>query len=156
MVPMFFTLTFPVSAAPDESEAQRALRSLLGRLKYRQRLGCYGWVLQRQKNESLHFHGIAHLVYFSDLALWRDLIVKSGFGVQNRLVVAADRHAGYIAKYISRRNGLAVLAPLRRAYGFSADFPQARVLTERAELAERFGVVRDDACSWTPSYTLRS
>jgi hypothetical protein len=89
--------------------------------RYRGYLGAYGWVLQRQRNGTLHFHGIAHLPWFADgLAEWRELLVKSGFGVQNKLVVAERQHARYCAKYISTR--LAGLAPLRRAYGFSADF----------------------------------
>ena len=88
-MPMFFTLTFPLDHAPDEDEAHRAWRSLVARLRYRGYLDAYGWVLQRQRNETLHFHGIAHLPWFADgLAEWRELLVKSRFGVQNKLVVA--------------------------------------------------------------------
>jgi hypothetical protein len=91
--------------------------------------------------------------WFADgLAEWRELLVKSRFGLQNKLVVADLQHAGYCAKYISTR--LADLAPLRRAYGFSADFPQPKAVTDRAVLAERFGIVPEDDCSWTPSYEL--
>ena len=57
---MFFTLTFPAQNAPDENEAQRCWRSLTRRLRYRDLLGEYGFVLQRTKQETLHFHGIAH------------------------------------------------------------------------------------------------
>ncbi len=81
------------------------------------------------------------------------MLVKSRFGVQNKLVVADLQHAGYCAKYISTR--LAELAPLRRAYGFSADFPRAKALSDRAELAERYGIVLDNDCDWMPSYELR-
>ncbi len=152
-MPMFFTLTFPLTRAPDEDEAHRAWRSLVARLRYRGYLGAYGWVLQRQRNGTLHFHGISHLPWFADgLAEWRELLVKSGFGVQNKLVVAERQHAGYCAKYISTR--LAELAPLRRAYGFSADFPLAKALTDRAVLEERYGIVPDSDCVWTPSYEL--
>jgi hypothetical protein len=153
-MPMFFTLTFPLNYAPNEDEAHRAWRSLVARLRYRSYLGAYAWVLQRQRNGTLHFHGIGHLPWFPDgLAEWRELLIKSGFGVQNKLVVAERQHAGYCAKYISTR--LAHLAPLRRAYGFSADFPRAKLLTDQAELAERYGVVLDSDCAWTPSYELR-
>lgn len=152
-LPMFFTLTFPLADAPDENGAHRAWRSLVARLRYRSYLGAYGWVLQRQRNGTLHFHGIGHLPWFTDgLAEWRELLIKSGFGVQNKLVVAERQHASYCARYISSR--LAELAPLRRAYGFSADFPRAQALTNRAELAERYGVVPDSDCTWTPSYEL--
>lgn len=152
-MPMFFTLTFPLANAPDEDEAHRAWRSLVARLRYRDYLDEYGWVLQRQKQGTLHFHGIAHLPWFADgLIEWRELLVKSGFGVQNKLVVADLQHASYCAKYISTR--LAELAPLRRAYGFSADFPQPKALTDRAVLAQRFGIVPEDDCDWTPSYEL--
>jgi hypothetical protein len=153
-LPMFFTLTFPLSNAPDEDEAHRAWRSLVARLRYRDYLGAYAWVLQRQKQGTLHFHGIGHLPWFSDgLAEWRQLVVESGFGVQNKLVVAERQHATYCAKYISTR--LAKLAPLRRAYGFSASFPRSKFERDRAELAERYGIVPEDPCDWIPSYELR-
>ncbi len=152
-MPMFFTLTFPLTRAPDEDEAHRAWRSLVARLRYRRYLGAYGWVLQRTRKGTLHFHGIAHLPWLADgLTEWRELLVKSGFGVQNKLVVAERQHAGYCAKYISTR--LAELSPLRRAYGFSANFPLAKALRERAELAERYGIVPDNDCAWIPSYEL--
>jgi hypothetical protein len=70
------------------------------------------------------------------------------------LVIAEPQHAGYCAKYISSR--LASLAPLRRAYGFSAGFPRAKAIEERQALAEGYGVVPDrDECDWVPSYLLR-
>jgi hypothetical protein len=118
---MFFTLTFPESRAPDEDAAHVAWRSLVGRLRYCEQLGAFGWVLQRQQGGTgtLHFHGIAHMPWFDDgLTEWRRLIVKSGFGVPNRLVVARREHAGYCAKYISTR--MATLAPLRRPTGSRA------------------------------------
>lgn len=119
----FFTLTFPEDRAPDETEAQRSLRSLVRRLRYRGFLGDYGWVLERQKNGTLHFHGIAEMCHMADdLDLWVDLIEESGFGTQNSIEVARPSHAGYCARYISRK--LADLAPLRRAYAFTPSFPR--------------------------------
>lgn len=175
-LPMFVTLTFPAAQAPDEDAAHAALRSLVGRLRYRGYLGAYGWVLQRTRKGTLHYHGIFHLPWFRDgLAEWRDLIVKSGFGIQNRLEVARRKHAGYCARYISTR--AATLGRLRRAYGFSRDFPRSEFETERAlllirgrgdddgaamptddldELAHLCGVEPDpDACAWVPSAELR-
>jgi hypothetical protein len=120
----FFTLTFPESNAPSEQQAQRCMRSLVSRLRYRGLLGDYGWVLQRQQNGTLHFHGIAEMCWMDDkLKLWGELIVKSDFGIQNSLEVARPSHAAYCARYISRN--LADLAPLRRAYGFTKNFPRA-------------------------------
>lgn len=120
---MFFTLTFPADRAPDESEAHNCWRSLVGRLRYREQLGAYGWVLQRQLGGTLHYHGIAHMPWQRDgLAEWRKLIVDSGFGPQNYLVLADPEHAAYCARYISRN--LASLARLRRAYSFSPSFPR--------------------------------
>jgi hypothetical protein len=151
---MFFTLTFPASRAPDETSAHTALRSLVSRLNRRNYLGYYGWVLQRQKNQTLHYHGVMTLPFFTDsLAEFRALIVASGFGVQNKLVVAEKEHARYCSKYISTR--LATLAPLRRAYGFSRDFPRPASVVERELLATEYGVVPDDPCDWVPSYQLR-
>ena len=170
---MFFTLTFPESEAPDEDAAHEAWRSLVGRLRYREQLGAFGWVLQRQRNGTLHYHGIAHMPWFDDdLAGWRRLIVKSGFGVQNRLVVARNDHAGYCARYISTR--MAALAPLRRGYGFSRDFPRtqhdalAHVLSIRASgatsdgvgptpeqlvaLRDDFGIELEDTCAYVPAH----
>jgi len=155
-LPMFFTLTFPQARAPDEDEAHACWRKLVGRLRYRSYLGAYAWVLQRQQGGTgtLHFHGIGYLPWFSDgLAEWRQLVVASGFGVQNRLVVAERHHAGYCAKYISTR--LATLAPLRRAFAFSPDFPQSRFVQERATLAAEFGIVPEDDCAWMPARALR-
>lgn len=150
---MFFTLTFPKSAAPSEDEAHECWRSLCGRLRYREYLSAYAWVLQRQQKGtgSLHFHGVAHLKWFEggDLSEWRSLILKSGFGVQNKLALAEPQHAAYCARYISTR--LATLAPLRRAFAFSRDFPQSRHVTERRALAEQYGVVAESDCTWTPA-----
>lgn len=118
---MFFTLTF--AKDKTEAEAQAAWRQLVGRLRYRDMLGAYGWVLQRSKAGRLHFHGIAHMPWQNDgLELWRDLITASDFGVQNKLEVANPAHAGYCARYIARN--LAEVEPLRRAFSFSQDFPQ--------------------------------
>lgn len=156
---MFFTATFPLDQAPDEDGAHRSLRSLVRRLRYRGKLGAYGWVLQRQANGTLHYHGIAHMPWFDDgLAEWRRLLVASGFGVQNKLVVARPEHAAYCARYISAR--LATLAPLRRAYSFSRDFPRsawelerrARKAAER-EFCEEFGA--EPLCQWMPTGTAR-
>jgi hypothetical protein len=152
---MFFTLTFPLAAAPNEAEAQAALRSLVRRLRHRDRLGAYGWVLQRQHNGTLHFHGIAHMQWMDDgLAEWRRLIIASGFGPQNRLVLAEPQHAGYCARYVSGR--MASLAPLRRAFSFSRDFPKSEWTVERArraELAATIGMVAE--CDWVPEYLTR-
>jgi hypothetical protein len=43
---------------------------------------------------------------------------------------------------------------MRRAYGFSADFPRARALVEREVLAEQFGIQLESDCEWTPTYLL--
>lgn len=132
---MFLTLTFSGQDAPDEDEAQRCWRSLTRRLRYRDLLGEYGFVLQRTKRGTLHFHGIAHMPWMDDdLAEWRALLTASGFGVQNKLVVAEPSHAGYVTRYISAR--LADLAPLRRAYGFSRSFPQPEAVKERRQAEE--------------------
>jgi hypothetical protein len=136
-----------------EDGAQQAWRSLVGRLRYRDYLGVVGYTKERQKNGTLHYHGIAHLPWFDDgLAEWRELIIKSGFGQINRLEIAQKTSAGYCAKYIAK--GLAEVAPLRRAYGFSADFPRARALVERETLAEQLGVKLDSDCEWTATYLL--
>jgi hypothetical protein len=151
----FFTLTFPSDHAPDEDEAQKAWRSLVARLKYRELLGEYGWVLQRTKRGTLHFHGIAHMPWMQDgLSEWRRLIQAAGFGVQNRLETASPKHARYCSRYIS--SGLADVAPLRRAFGFSRGFPQAPAF-ERADpdagLLASLGAVADD-CYWVTTVEL--
>ena len=152
---MFFTLTFQVEAAPTEQEAQAALRSLVRRLRYREYLTAYGWVLHRQRNGTLHFHGIGHLPWFDDgLEEWRKLVVASGFGIQNKLIVATPRHAGYCARYISTR--LAQLAPLRRAYSFSRDFPRTDRDEQRRETALLLDTLgASPECSWEPTARLR-
>lgn len=154
LLPMFFTLTFPEDQAPDEDAAHAALRSLVQRLRYRQYLGEYAWVLHRQKNGTLHHHGIAWLPWFGDdLAEWRRLVVASGFGVQNRLVVANRAHASYCARYVSTR--FAALAPMRRAYSFSRGFPQTPYVAERARVAEVGAPIGLRAeCDWIPAYQL--
>lgn len=156
---MFFTLTFPLAAAPDEDDAHRSLRSLVRRLRYRDLLDDYGWVLQRQQNGTLHYHGIAHMPWLDDgLREWRRLIVASGFGVQNKLVVAEPQHAGYCARYISSR--LAKLAPLRRAYSFSRNFPITdweKEKRERQAAEARFRAEFEAVplCEWMPTATAR-
>ncbi len=148
MHPMFFTLTFPADDAPDETEAQRCWRSLVRRLRYRDLLCEYGFVLQRTKQGVLHFHGIGHMPFMDDdLAEWRRLITASGFGVQNKLLIAKPSHAGYVTRYISI--GLAELAPLRRAYGFSQRFPQPQAVENRRqenELLAELGARSE--CDW--------
>lgn len=147
---MFFTLTFPEDRAPDEDGAHRALRSLVRRLRYRDQLGAYGWVLHRQKNGTLHYHGIAHMPWFDDdLKKWRELLEASGFGVQNKLVVAKPRDAGYCTRYISAR--LAQLSRLRRAYSFSRDFPRTD-WAEARKLEKELDWTSD--CEWMPTTKL--
>lgn len=145
---MFFTLTFPAQDAPDEDKAQRCWRSLTRRLRYRHLLSEYGFVLQRTKQGTLHFHGIAHMPWMDDdLAEWRTLLMASGFGVQNKLVVAEPSHAAYVTRYISAR--LADLAPLRRAYGFSQRFPRPQAVEDRRqenELLDELGAKSE--CHW--------
>ena len=155
-VPLFFTLTFPADQAPTEDDAHTAWRSLVARLRYRDRLGAYGWVLQRTKRGTLHFHGIAHMVRWPQddgLAEWRMLLEASGFGIQNRLEPANAARARYCARYIS--TGLATLAPLRRAYGFSRDFPLSHYDEERLRVA-RVGaeIGMRPECEWLPGYLI--
>lgn len=152
--PMFFTLTFPADRAPDESETQKCWRSLVRRLRYRDLLSEYGFVLQRTKRGVLHLHGIGHLKFMSDdLAEWRKLLVASGFGVQNKLVIAKPAHAGYVTRYIS--TGLAELAPLRRAYSFSQSFPHPEAVQQRREQEEALqSIGAKPECSWEPSGTV--
>ena len=45
-------------------------------------------------------------------------------------------------------------APLRRAYGFSTDFPRVSPAAVHAELAARFGVEEEDPCDWYPRHEL--
>lgn len=154
-VPNFFTLTFPASRAPNEAEAHKALRSLVRRLRYRDLLGEFGWVLQRQKNGTLHYHGIGHMKWMDDdLGEWRRLIVVSGFGPQNKLVPAKASHAKYCAKYVARR--LADVAKLKRAYSFSRSFPKhksAKQVLEEMMAAAGFIDEEDpfaEECIWIP------
>ena len=116
-----------------EDGAHASWRKLVGRLDYRQMLGPYGWVLQRQQNATLHYHGIAFLPFQTDgLALWRDLLTKSGFGIQNKLIVADAHHAGYIARYIARRKGLADRGPLAQSVWLFSRLP---AMLERSQSA---------------------
>jgi hypothetical protein len=149
--PMFFTLTFPADRAPDETEAQKSWRSLVRRLRYRNLLAEYGFVLHRTKRGTLHFHGIAQMPFMcDDLTEWRRLIEASGFGAQNKLVVAKPSHAGYVTRYISHR--LADLAPLRRAYGFSREFPQPEAVQEKGREADLLAEIgAKSECDWQPS-----
>lgn len=146
-IPMFFTLTFELSNAPDEDQAHAAIRSLVSRLRYRDQLGPYGWVLHRQKNGTLHHHGIAHMRWQTDdLKLWRELIQASGFGEQNKLLVAKPKHARYCAKYISTK--LARLSYLRRAYSFSPNFPRFEYEKGSGECDRGPGTL---GCAWEPT-----
>jgi len=157
---MFFTLTFPEASAPDETGAHTAFRAFTRRLRYRGYLGAYGWVLHRQENGTLHYHGIAHLPYFDDgLEEWRELLVSSGFGVQNKLKVAKPQHARYTANYIGSR--LATVQPFRRAYSFSRDFPRSDWEEARRRSAQGDGMLRDvlgaePQCDWMPKGALHA
>jgi hypothetical protein len=149
----FFTVTFPNSRAPDETEAHRALRSLTRRLRHRELLDQYGWVLQRQRNGTLHYHGLMTGMPFMDdgLALWRELVVASGFGPIQNLQQAKREHASYCARYISTR--LAKLAPLHRAYGFSQGFPQAPIVEARRAREEAGALIgMASTCEWVPAH----
>ena len=154
--PTFLTLTFPADRALDETEAQRCWRSLVRRLRYRKVLGEYGFVLQRTRRGTLHFHSIAQMLWMDDgLEEWRTLIAASGFGVQNKLVVAEPSHVGYLTRYIS--SGLAELAPLRRAYAFSRNFPVSpnRKRREQEEqLMAEHGAMPE--CQWQLTGSLRA
>lgn len=156
--PMFFTLTFPADSAPSEVEAQAAFRSLSRRLRHRELLGAYGWVLHRQNNQTqtLHFHGIAHMRWMGDgLREWRNLIAKSGFGPQNKLLIAKTSHAGYCSRYIAAN--LAQLAELRRAFSFSREFPLSaweQNKREKAQDREDQGIV--PLCEWLPAVKVRA
>lgn len=170
--PMFVTLTFPRENAPDEDQAHAALRKLVARLRYREYLGAYGWVLQRQANGklpangeppeelgTLHYHGVFHLPWFNDdLKEWRELVEASGFGPQQNIKKAEPRHAGYVANYISSR--LARLAPVRRAYSFSRDFPQTEFVKQRKSNKEIRDLLRqfdiDVGCDWLPGEVVAS
>jgi hypothetical protein len=154
-LPMFFTLTFPASQAPTETENQAAWRKLVGRLRYRRRMQAYAWVLQRTKRGVLHTHGVAHVRPWHDhLAEWRRLIVASGFGTQNRLEVARVEHARYIARYIARSH--TDLAHGHRVYGFSRDFPQTPYVSRKQEIAELGAAIGlEPECEWVPAWEVR-
>jgi hypothetical protein len=152
----FFTLTFPTSRAPDETEAHRSLRSLVRRLRHRDLLDQYSWVLQRQRNGTLHYHGLMlGLPWMEDgLDLWRQLVVASGFGPIQNLQRAKREHANYCARYISTR--LAELAPLRRAYGFSRGFPQAPFVEAKRARDEAGALIgMSSSCEWVSGAWLR-
>jgi len=154
--PMFLTLTFPTEHDPEIDEAQKCWRSLVRRLRHRDLLGEYGIVWQRTKAGVLHVHGIAHMPFMSDsLAEWRRLIVSSGFGVQNKLVIAEPSHAGYVTRYISTR--LANLADGRRAYQFSRRFPQPQHVQQRRELDDALrSIGARPQCSWEPTSSVQA
>jgi hypothetical protein len=171
-LPMFVTLTFPRRRAPDEDQAHACLRKLVARLRYRNYLGAYGWVLQRQANGkrspgaggtaglgTLHYHGIFHLPWFDDdLKEWRRLVKASGFGSIQNIKPAKPRHAGYVANYISSR--LARLEPVRRAYSFSQDFPRSEYEKQRQSNKETRDLLRlhgiDGGCDWLPVEVVES
>lgn len=148
---MFFTLTFPRSAAPTEDEAHASLRRLVVALRREDRLDQYGWVLQRQRNGTLHYHGIAWMPWMDDgLQQWRALVVRSGFGPQQRLEVAKPAHARYCCRYIS--TNLAALAPAKRAYSFSRGFPQpAASPPDPMEATLAALGFYPEACEWVPA-----
>ena len=74
----------------------------------------------------------------------------SGFGVQNRFVVAEPSHAGYVTRYISAR--LPDLAPLRRADGFSRRFLRAQSVKDQQEAEEVLAELgAEQECHWEPS-----
>lgn len=151
--PRFFTLTFRAERTPDEDEAHACLRSLVARLRYRRQLSHYGWVLQRTRRGTLHYHGIAQMTWYDDdLVEWRELIQRSGFDIQNRLEVARAEHASYCARYIATR--LARLQRHRGAYGFSRGFPKPdpRWQPDPALLAS-IGI-EQDPCLWLPGSVL--
>jgi hypothetical protein len=152
-LPMFFTLTFEQSKAPDEDQAHAALRSLVGRLRYRDQLGPYGWVLHRQENGTLHYHGIAHMPWQrDDLKLWLNVIEASGFGIQNSLETARPSHARYCSRYVSTR--LAELSYLRRAYSFSPKFPRMPAPSSGSSACLRGpGTL---GCDWEPTVSLQA
>ena len=151
------------------------MRKLVATLRRAGYLGAYGWVLQRTKRQTLHYHVVMHLPWLDGLEEWRRIVTESGFGPQNKLAVADVRAAAYVSRYIS--TGLASLAPLRRAYGFSRDFPKTAYAEGQAllsikgpavcendrvaptdadlvELAVRFGIEAEDGCEWVPSAEL--
>jgi hypothetical protein len=146
--PMFLTLTFPAKRDPKIDMAQKCWRSLVRRLRHRDLLGEYGIVWQRTKAGVIHAHGIAQMPFMDDgLAEWRKLIVASGFGVQNKLVIARPSHATYVTRYISTR--LAQLADGRRAYQFSRNFPQLRSVQERREVDRALEAIgARSECEW--------
>lgn len=88
------------------------------------------------------------------LETWRGLVVAAGFGPQNRIVPAAQGDAAYCARYITRE--FASLAPRRRVYGFSRDFPRSDFDRERERIAEvgaEIGLRSPHA--WVSAYEVR-
>lgn len=143
----FVTLTFSEDRAPDAESAHRCLRKLIGRLRYRGDLAEYGWVLQRQSNGTLHYHGIFHMRWYDDdLAAWREMVVKSGFGPQNKIVAAHEHHARYCAKYMSQR--LADVGSGHRAFGFSRHFPKPADRMEDGPEDIGAWVRKQGECEW--------
>lgn len=126
----------------------------MGRLRRRGLLGYYGWVLQRTKAGTLHFHGVGEMPWMDDgLLKWRKLLTASGFGMQNKLLPAAPAHASYCARYIS--TGLADLGAFRRAYSFSRDFPQVPAYVNPNDAVALALGMEVDPCEWVPGYLLR-
>lgn len=153
--PMFFTLTFPEAQAPSEDQAHASWKALYRALRKEELLGDFGWVLQRQKNGTLHYHGIAHMPWMDDgLQGWREAVHRAGFGTQQRLVVAKPQHARYCCRYISTR--LAALAPAKRAYSFTPGFPKPpERRDEMEEWLATVGIV-PERCDWVPAWWLRA
>jgi len=154
-MPMFVTLTFPSSQAPTVRQAQDAWKSLRNRLRYRGFLSEYAWVLQRQDNaeRTLHFHAIMHMPYFRDgLRSWRELLLASGFGVQNKYVPASSEHASYCSNYIASR--LADLPRGHRAWTFSRGFPISEYERQKNAVELALGSILERH-EWVPEYELR-
>lgn len=86
---------------------------------------------------------------------WRSLIEKSGFGIQNKLLVAQPSHAGYCSRYIA--SNLAELAALRRAFSFSKEFPLSQWEQKRRDDKQHWADL--DAvplCEWIPAGQMRA
>ncbi len=154
LIANFGTVTFPKDKAPAPDAPHSALRSLFQRMRYRELLGAYAWCAQTTQAGVRHYHGIFHMPWMDDnLITWRELVVASGFGPQNRLEQATAEDAGYIARYIAR--DFAQLAPGRRVYGFSRDFPRPDYETTKAKIAEvgaEIGLRPE--CEWVSAYEL--
>lgn len=150
----FVTLTFKAQDAPTEDDAHAALRELVKRLRKADRLGYYGWVLQRTKVGTLHYHLIAEVPWMDDkLEGWRADVGASGFGIQNKILTAQPKHGAYCARYIA--TGVADLQPFRRAYSFSRSFPKVPAYTDPNDAMALALGMEVDPCDWVPGYLLR-